>query len=498
MDERDRPPPRPGLPRGRRPPLPPGPYVVVGRGRAGSAAATALAAVAGASAVTVWDDGERAADGGRLPPGVELLPRGAAPDDHLRRRRPGAVVKSPGVPFDAPIVRAALERGIPVLDELELGWRLAPGPLIGITGTNGKSTTAALVRAALAAADVDAPLAGNAEAGVPLCALAGHRDPVVCEVSSFQLEGCPELVADSAVFLNLSHDHLHRHGSMAAYEAAKARLLTRPGRAASPVAIEAGGPAGRRLARACARDGARVVTFGDEPKSDYRVLSASWEVERTRVEISSPSGRRRLEARLPGAHNARNLAAAMALADALGLDPAATDAALCREPGVPGRFERIDEGQDFDVIVDFAHNPAGVEVALGTARAIARRRPGARLRAVVSASGGHDRHKRPPMAAAARRLADDLVLTEDNWRGEPRSGPLRDLLAGTRGVRGGRVSVVPAREEAIATVLRRAQAGDVVLIAGRGAMPRLIRDIAGNGPAFDDRAVARAALRELR
>ena len=129
---------------------------------------------------------------------------------------------------------------------------------------------------------------------------------------------------------------------------------------------------------------------------------------------------------------------------------------------------------------------------------IVERRPGALLRAVVSASGGHDRAKRAPMAAVARRIADDLVLTEDNCRGEPRAGPLRDLLAGAASVRGGRVSVVPEREAAIRAVLRRARARDVVVIAGRGAMPRLIQDIAGNGPGFDDREVARAALRALR
>jgi len=446
----------------------------------------------------VWDDGERAADSAELARGAALVERGADPPRELARIRPGVLVKSPGVPFGAPIVRAALAAGIPVIDELELGWRLVPGPLIGVTGTNGKSTTATLLRAALAASGIDAPLAGNAEDGVPLSALAGRSGPVVCEVSSFQLEGCPELVADAAVFLNLSHDHLHRHGSMAAYEAAKARLLVRDRRAAGVAAVDADDLAGRRLARDCERAGGRVVRFGAGAAADYRVASAEWDVDRGTVVIDSPEGARQLVTRLPGAHNARNLAAAMALADGLGLDPAATDAALSRQPGVPGRFERIDEGQDFDVIVDFAHNPAGIETALTTARTIVKGRPGALLRVVVSASGGHDRAKRAPMAATARRIADDLVLTEDNWRGEQRAGPLRDLLAGAAGVRGGRVSVVPERAAAIRAVLRRARARDVVVIVGRGAMPRLIQDIAGNGPAFDDREVARAALRALR
>ena len=487
------------LPRSPRPPLPPAPFVVVGRGRAGTAAIAALAALAGPGAVSVWDDGEPAADGGELPGGVATIPRGRDPAAELRRLSPGALVKSPGVPFDAPVVRAAIGAGLPVMDELELGWRLVPGPLIGVTGTNGKSTTAALLRAALAAAGIRAPLAGNAEAGVPLSALAGRQGdgPVVCEASSFQLEGCPELVADAGVFLNLSHDHLHRHGSMGAYAAAKARLLVRDCRAAAVVAVDVDDPAGAELAEACERAGARVARFGAGSGAAYRVAETSWGIDGGTVAIHSPAGTRRLVTRLPGEHNARNLAAAVALADALGLDAGATDAALGGTPGVPGRFERIDEGQDFDVVVDFAHNPAGVEQALSTARAVVTRRPGARLRAVVSASGGHDRRKRPLMAAAARRLADDLVLTEDNWRGEPRDGPLRDLLAGASGVRGGRVSVVPERGEAIAAVLRRARARDVVVIAGRGAMPRLVRDMAGNGPDFDDRVVTRAALRAL-
>ncbi len=487
----------PTLPTRARPPVPPGPYVVVGRGRAGAAAAAALAALAGPGAVSVWDDGARSADGAGLPAGVEIL----ATDDPaamLRLRRPGALVKSPGVPFDAPVVRAAGAGGIPVLDELELGWRLVPGPLVAVTGTNGKSTTAALVRAALAAAGAEAPLAGNTETGVPLSALAGRRPgPVVCEASSFQLEGCPELVADAAAFLNLTQDHLHRHGSMTAYGAAKAGLLVREAPVAAVSAIDVDDRFGRGLAVACERAGGRVVRFGRGPEAEYRLRGAEWDLDAGTMEIDAPGGRRRLRTRLPGEHNARNLTAAMALADGLGLDPAATDAALEREPGVPGRFERIDAGQPFDVLVDFAHNPEAVAQVLGTARAALRSRPGARLRAVVSASGGHDRGKRPLMGAAARRLADDLVLTEDNWRGEHRTGPLRDLLDGASGVRGGRVAVVPERRAAIAAVLRRARPGDVVVVAGRGAMPRLIQDMAGNGPDFDDRRVTREVLREL-
>src|SRR5947209_8636507 len=222
-----------------RPDLPPGPYVVAGLGRAGQAATRRLSALAGAGAVAAWDGpappearaaaSELAATGARVAlggDGVELL-------DPV----PGCVIKSPGIAPAVPLLRTAARRGIPVIDELELGWRLDDRPLVAVTGTNGKSTVAALALAVLSAAGVRAAVAGNTAFGPPLSALAANAcDVVVCEVSSFQLEGCPSLLPEVAVFTNLSDEHLDRHMTMQRYGDAKRRLFVREA-AAVPVAV---------------------------------------------------------------------------------------------------------------------------------------------------------------------------------------------------------------------------------------------------------------------
>jgi len=474
--------------------VPPGPYLVAGCGVAGRAAARALVALTGPRGVAVWEDG-RTPGAGALPRGIEVH-RDADPAALVRRLRPRTLVKSPGIPPDADVVRAALAAGAQVVDELELGWRLVRRPVVAITGTNGKSTTAALVRAALG--ERCAPLAGNSEHGVALSALAGSSGGwVVCEVSSFQLEACPALRPDVAVMLNLTPDHLERHGTMAAYGAAKARLHLRGGVPAPVSVIDVEGPFGSALADACEDAGGRVVRVGAASGADYRLVGARWTLDGGLATIESPGGRVSLPSRLPGAHNARNLTAALAVADVLGLDPPAARAAMGAFPGVPGRFERIAEGQPFDVVVDFAHNPDGVERGLGAARGVVAGRRGARLVAVLSAAGARDPSGPPAMGRAAARLADELVLTTGASRGDPRPlAPLRGLASGAASVPCARAEVVPDRRAAIAEGIARARPGDVLVVAGRGARARLVVDRAGNGPEFDDRVVTRELLRE--
>ena len=139
--------------------------------------------------------------------------------------RPGALIKSPGIPFDAPLIRAAVRLSIPVLDELELGWRISPTPIVAVTGTNGKTTVSTLAADVLAGGGMTVALAGNTYAGPPLSAVGRDADLIVCEVSSFQLEGCPALMPEVAVFTNLSHDHLSRHQTMRRYGEFKRRLF---------------------------------------------------------------------------------------------------------------------------------------------------------------------------------------------------------------------------------------------------------------------------------
>jgi UDP-N-acetylmuramoylalanine--D-glutamate ligase len=279
-----------------RPPLPDGPYLVVGLARSGLAAARMLhphgevvGVDSGSPEVPPEIDARLGVDG------VELL-EGVA-----------TVVKSPGVPNEAPVIRAARERGLRVLGELELAWRLLPNRFVAVTGTNGKTTTTELLGAIWREAGLPVALAGNV--GTPLASLVGRVDPeatIVCEVSSFQAEDSEALAPDTALLLNLEEDHLDRHGSFEAYREAKLRLFanqTPDQVAVVPPGVEVPGE-GRR------------VEFGELP------LPAA-------------------EIRLRGEHNLENAMGAAAAARASGLPDEAVAAALRGFAGVPHRLEEV-------------------------------------------------------------------------------------------------------------------------------------------------------------
>ena len=279
-----------------RPPLPEGPYLVVGLARSGIAAARMLRThgdVVGVDSGTpdVPDD----IDARLGIDGVELLD-GAA-----------CVVKSPGVPNEAPVIAAARERGVQVLGELELAWRLLPNRFVAVTGTNGKTTTTELLGAIWREAGLPVALAGNV--GTPLSALVGEVPPeatIVCEVSSFQAEDSEALAPDTALLLNITEDHLDRHGTFEAYREAKLRLFanqTREQVAVVPPGVDVPGEA-------------RRVEFGELP------LPAD-------------------EIRLRGDHNLENAMGASAAAIASGVPGEAVAAALRTFAGVPHRLEEV-------------------------------------------------------------------------------------------------------------------------------------------------------------
>jgi UDP-N-acetylmuramoylalanine--D-glutamate ligase len=297
-----------------RPPLPDGPYLVVGLARSGLAAIELLLSH---GRVLGTDSGEprEAPVGAEVSfggDGVELL-------DEAR-----CVVKSPGVPREAPVIAAALERGIPVHGELELAWRLlGEQRFVAVTGTNGKTTTTELLGAMHRAADVPVAVAGNV--GTPLSSLVGALEPgatVVCECSSFQLEDATAFAPDVGLLLNLSEDHLDRHGTFEAYREAKLRLFAHQTGVQAAVA-----PAGVPLP-----GGGRRIVFGDDGELGLRGRELVWRDE----PVISAS-----EIRLRGAHNLENAMGASAAALAAGLPIEAVAEALRAFAGVPHRLEEV-------------------------------------------------------------------------------------------------------------------------------------------------------------
>lgn len=486
----------------RRPGVPPGPYLVLGLGRAGLAAAEALSDIAGPDRVRACDTG---APEWARPRMARLSSRGVAVEPHsdgtsafASDRPPACVVKSPGIPFSAPALQRAEEMGVPVLDELELGWRLGRAPVIAVTGTNGKSTVCSLLVAIAGASGLDAAVAGNSHFGPPLSAVApAGADGVVCEVSSFQLEGCPELVPEAAVLTNLHPEHLNRHGTMEAYAACKRRLFVR-GQTSTPLAVmNVDDEHGAQLAAEVAAAGGGVVRYGCGPTAEFRLRRCGWTLTSGWLEVDTPEGAVTLRTRLPGRHNAVNVLAAFAAARALGFDLDSIVVTIERTPVLPGRFEVVDEEQPFDVVVDFAHTPDAVEAVIDAARQLVRRRPGARVHALVSVAGHRYRELSRPIGAAAATLADRVILTQGSSRGAVSAEVMAPLIDGARSVPGASVEVVTSRRAAIRHALASASRHDVVLVLGRGALPRLTMSANGDGSPFDDRVVVREELRAL-
>src|SRR6476469_7149546 len=287
---------------GWRPEPPPGPYLVVGLARSGRALLELL--------------GDQAR-------GVD---RKQGNDTPVALEGMRCVIKSPGVPQDAPVIVAARERGIPVVGEVEFAWRLLPNEFVAVTGTNGKTTTVELLGAIHREAGVAATVAGHV--GTPLTSLVGKLDPgavVICELSSFQLEDTAEFAPEGAVLLNLAPDHLDRHGTFENYQAAKLQVFARQSNddvAVAPVGL------GVEDLGGCARR----VCFGPGGELDDRAGQLWWDDEPLIAHE---------EIRLRGAHNRANAAAAAAITLARGIEPDAVRAALRTFSGVEHRLEEV-------------------------------------------------------------------------------------------------------------------------------------------------------------
>lgn len=460
-----------------RPEVPPGPYAVAGLKRAGIAAVEALCRLVPSTDVIGLD---------RNPASVTRRVRRHLGAAGVRLRlgpasesldfvpSPRTLIKSPGIGFDSPLIGLAQRRAIPVLDELELGWRLHPAPMLAVTGTNGKTTVSSLATAVLAGNERRVSLAGNAEQGAPLSAVDPSADWIVCEVSSFQLEGCTALRPEVAVFTNLTHDHLARHGSMARYGRLKRRLFVRGDDVVPLAVIDVAGDFGRRLADEVEALGGRVLRIGFDQLADYEIRTARWDLHAAAFGLRTPTGDLTLETRLPGVHNARNVAAAVAISDLFGVDRTDLAETLAVQPPPAGRLELIDLGQAHALVLDLAASPDAVEQVLRTLRATIS--PAGQLSVVLGVLGSPDPPHLGAMGRVARQLADRLILTAGSLRRNPPRAALDGLVAGAQTTWGATVEVVPGRRDAIHTALRGASCTDIVAILGRGRLMEHVQD----------------------
>lgn len=372
----------------------------------------------------------------------------------------------------------------------------------GITGTNGKTTTAFLLREVLETGGIRTGLLGTVTQIV-----GGTEEPVerttpeaidlhstfrrmldagdracVMEVSSHALElgRTAGIRFACRIFTNLTQDHLDFHGTMEAYYLAKRLLFDDVG----PAVVNLDDPYGRRLAGEV-----DALTFGIESAdADLRARAVRFDVGGASFSVDSPDGPLELKTPLPGLFNVQNALAALGAARALGVPAETAREALAGAHRVPGRFEPVEEGQDFGVLVDYAHTPDSLENVLRAARELTH----GRLHVVFGAGGDRDRGKRPLMGAVARRLADRVIVTSDNPRSEDPEAILDAIMEGA----GSDAEREVDRRRAIARAMSEARRGDVVVIAGKGHEHG--QEFAnGHREPFDDVAVAREALRAL-
>jgi UDP-N-acetylmuramoyl-L-alanyl-D-glutamate--2,6-diaminopimelate ligase len=378
--------------------------------------------------------------------------------------------------------------------------------LVGITGTNGKTTTAHLARALLEAAGRQTGLLGTVKS-----VIGGNELPVqrttpeaidlqrsframlnagdvacVMEVSSHALELGRVDASHFAVgvFTNLTQDHLDFHPTMEDYFQAKRRLFTAVG--ARTAVLNLDDHYGLRLATD--PEIPAPITFAlDHPGATYRADDVRTSLEGSRFTLHSPDGVAELRSPLRGRFNVSNVIAAFAAARALGVPFDIAVDAVERAGQVPGRFETVDEGQRFAVLVDYAHTPDSLENVLSSARGLTQDK----LHVVFGCGGDRDRGKRPLMGEIAARLADRVLVTSDNPRSEDPDAIITEILAGIDRP----VEYDADRRAAIRAAVAGAEDGDVVVIAGKGhEQGQEFAD--GQKIPFDDVSVAREALRE--
>jgi UDP-N-acetylmuramoyl-L-alanyl-D-glutamate--2,6-diaminopimelate ligase len=442
--------------------------------------------------------------------------RGLATDGNLyvdAARKKGAVAivsEEPPQPGGPWIQVGDAREALAVLAAAVLGDPAQHLTLVGVTGTNGKTTTTHLIDAALRAAGHKVGLIGTIQYRVgdrlaeavrttPESSdlqelfrdmVAAGCDHAVMEVSSHSLvlKRVHGLGFRVAVFTNLTRDHLDFHGDMDRYFEAKRILFDTLLRTDGHAVINA---ADDRAGELAAASRGVVWTFGIEIPADLRASDVSLSLGGTRFRAQTPVGELLVESPLLGRFNVENLLAALGASLALGLPADVALRGLSSVTGVPGRLERVAAGQDFTVIVDYAHTDDALKNLLETVRELKPRR----VITVFGCGGDRDRSKRPLMGAVASRLSEAVVVTSDNPRSEPPESIIEEIVRGMNGGRKAERHVVVDRRDAIAKAFEMAGPGDAVVIAGKGHESyQVLRD---RTVPFDDRQVARDLLARL-
>ena len=375
--------------------------------------------------------------------------------------------------------------------------------VVGITGTDGKTTTAYLAVAGLEGAGLRTGMIGTiatrigghteaheAHATTPeapelqaaLRAMADAGDDVaIIETTShgLALDRVAEVAYDVAILTNLTHEHLELHGTWEAYRDAKlslferlrmVRSMTKPRPVPATAIVNLDDPSAGVFIGTARDGGARVITYGTEPSADIRATSVSEDQGGVRAEVRTPAGVVTLELRLAGRFNVHNALAVVALGDVLGLDPAAVRSGLGSLDRVPGRMERIEFGQPFGVIIDFAHSPASLRTVLDLLAPAAAARGGGVI-VVFGSAGERDTAKRAQMGRIAGERTRLVIVTDEDPRGEDRDSIIESIARGAEESgrrRGQDLQLIPDRRAAIAAAFDAARPGDVVLLAGKG------------------------------
>jgi UDP-N-acetylmuramoyl-L-alanyl-D-glutamate--2,6-diaminopimelate ligase len=412
------------------------------------------------------------------------------------------------------VVERELELGVPQVLVADVRAAMAPiaarfygDPtaelrVAGITGTNGKTTTAFLLREVLEAAAVQSGLLGTVKQVVGAVEeeverttpeaidlqrtfrrmLEGGDRACAMEVSShaLALHRVDAVHFELALFTNLTQDHLDFHADMEDYFRSKRSLFAdhRPEKAV----VNVDDPYGRRLAEEF-----ECLTFSAEgAEADFSARDVTFDVSGALFTVAGREEETEVRTMMPGHFNVANALGAFAAAIAMEVAPREAAAGLARARRVPGRFEPVDEGQDFAVLVDYAHTPDSLDNVLAAARRLTE----GRVISVFGAGGDRDRDKRPKMGQAGAEGSDLAIVTSDNPRSEDPESIIAEILAGAGG---GGVESEPDRRAAIALAFERARPGDTVVIAGKGhEQGQEFED--GRKVPFDDREVAREEL----